>query len=90
MCTHDCLSYYCRQVEGRLYTTAKKFIRKYNLGVPLAGNFYLCSYDRRTDETFAAFDPLPLYVQNAFELAAAEREQQQKNPFAYYNKERSV
>lgn len=63
------------QVEGILYTTAKKFILKYNLGRPLAGNFYLCEYDWQSNITLAKLGPIPEYAQNAFTLAALEREQ---------------
>lgn len=31
--------------ENRLNTSAKKLITKYNLGNPIAGNFYIAQYD---------------------------------------------
>lgn len=69
---------YCSEVEGRLYTTAKKFVLKYSLGRPVAGNFHLCEYDWRTDVSFAAFGTLPEYVQNAFvDAGLGQRERQQ-------------
>lgn len=62
-------------MEGRAYTTAIKFIRKYDLGRAKAGNFFLGEHDWRTDTTFAALEPLPEYVHNAIKQVALKRDQ---------------
>lgn len=73
------VTYYSHD-DGRLYTSAKKFILKYNLGRPVAGNFFLADYDKRVDETYAGYGPLQQYIQDAIDRAAEERENRRK-PF---------
>lgn len=39
--------------EGRANFSTKKFIEKYDLGKPVAGNFYECQYDEYSDVLLA-------------------------------------
>lgn len=70
----------CRHSDGRLYKSIRKFALKCNLGQAVAGNFFEVSYDPRVDKTFslAEYGPFQLYIQDAIERAAAEREQKRR------------
>lgn len=59
----------------------KKFAIKYELGDPYAGNFFLCEYDGRTNETLNAMDYMPEYVERAISRAAYERASKRKPYF---------
>lgn len=74
------------ELDGRLYTTLKKLVLKYDLGRPIAGNFYYCEYDARVDETFKTFGPNPDYVDRAISQTSLQRSLLTKNLFYYGNK----
>lgn len=62
----DDANYIFSTTNGRTYTSVRRFALKYSLGNPVAGNFYLCSWDPRSDVTLAAFGTFPEYIQRAF------------------------
>lgn len=63
-----------RQLEGRPYTSMKKFALKYDLGDPIAGNFFLCEYDIRSNETLAKIEYFPEYANRAISQYVSERD----------------
>lgn len=62
-------------MEGRPYTSLKKFALKYDLGPPIAGNFFLCEHDARSDETLDTIEYFPEYVERAIAQASYDRSQ---------------
>lgn len=55
-----------RETNHRFYTSNKKFAVQYDLGEPVAGNFYLVSHDSRVDQTLSELDtPFPAHFLRA-------------------------
>jgi len=58
------------EIKHRFYTSNKKFAVQYDLGEPVAGNFYLCHYDSRVEQTLNELErPYPAYFVRAIQQA---------------------